>query len=380
MPTNRVAIVHPWVQHVRGGEKVFFELARAYPEADLFVLHCQAKALPPDIRRRLRGTSFLQRFPFHALPYRALLPLLTTAVESLDLSRYDTIISSASGWTHGVIPGEGAHHVSYVHSPPRYLWTRELPGTSLPGRAARTLAAPMMQYLRLWDATAAGRVDTFLANSGTTAQRVQRRYNSDAAVVHPPVETSRMLAIPHHARGYVLSVGELVAYKRVDLVIRACRKAGVPLAIVGDGPERARLERLAGSADVRFLGRVHDAELDRLLGGASAFIHPGIEDFGIATVEALVAGVPVVGRDAGGTAEIVQDGQGVLVASDEPDDFAAAIRRAMGMTIRTETRYRVAARFSPEAFREAIRNHVEESRAWIEPSSMQPLHSTRKVA
>jgi glycosyltransferase involved in cell wall biosynthesis len=279
-----------------------------------------------------------------------------------------------------VIPGDDTHHVSYVHSPPRYLWSNHLPGESAAARMARPLAGPLLQYLRVWDAIAANRVDAYIANSETTAQRIQRRYARSSTVVNPPVEASRLLAIDHQPAGYALSVGELVAYKRVDVAVQAARLAKVPLVVVGDGPERRRLERLADGADVRFVGRVSDTDLDQLWSGASAFIHPGVEDFGIATVEALVAGVPVVGRATGGTAEIVQDGPGVLVPSDDPGEFAEALVRAMSLPVRVPVRHAVAARFGREAFRTAIRNYVEESRSCPSPSSMPQPPNMRMVA
>lgn len=355
LPGRRVAIVHPWLVEVRGGEKVFFEMARALPHADLFLLFGRIDRLPSDLRPRLKATTFLQALPKRA--YRASLPLLPLAVESLPLHGYDLVLSSASGWTHGVLLDDGALHVSYVHSPPRYLW-----GTPPPSRAAR-LAGPLLQpvlhYLRLWDVIAAARVDQFLANSETTAQRIARRYRRSARVLPPPVDVERFLRLEWKPSGYALMVGELVPYKRADRVIAACARVPVPLVIVGDGPERARLERLADGKQVTFAGRVNSAELDRLLAGASVYVHGGVEDFGIATVEAIAVGVPVAGINTGGTAEIGRHG-GVALAEPSDEGLAAAIARCLDAPHEYSSKER-ALRFSSEAFRLSLIERLREA-------------------
>ena len=321
MSEQRVAIVHPWLVHVRGGEKVFIELARAFPDADLYLLFANLDRCPPDIRGRVRTTK-LQQTPLKDLSYRATLPLLPAAIESIDLSSYSLVISSSSGWAHGALAAEGATHLCYMHTPPRYLW-----GERAPGRAARAVGSvlnPVMTMLRTWDVAAANRVSTFLANSSLTAQRISDRYGRTSTVLHPPTDVEPYLALPRDPQGYALYVGELVEYKRVDLAIDAARRLNIPLLIVGDGPERAALERRAAGADVHFFGRASDQLKQALITGASVFLYGGVEDFGITFVEMLAAGVPVVGIEQGGLAEIGEHG-GVSFAEDQSAEaFAEA--------------------------------------------------------
>ncbi|MEZ4503365.1 MAG: glycosyltransferase [Dehalococcoidia bacterium] len=318
---RRMAIVHPWVLRARGAERVFFELARTFPQADLFLLHHNPEALPPDLRGRLVATSFLDRRAVRALPYRWLLPMLPLAAESLPLRDYDLVLSSSYGWAHGVVTGDSTRHISYMHSPPRHVWGED-PGM---GNRLRPALNLVLHYGRMWDERAASRVDEFIANSELTAQRIQKRYRRDAEVIHPPVDIERFRHVRPDPRGYLLAIGELVRYKRFDLAIEAARRARRPLVIVGDGPERASLEALAGDAEVRFAGRVTDAQLETLMGGASALLHPGVEDFGIVMVEALAAGLPVIASAEGGAPEILGRGPGVLVRELDAEAYADAI-------------------------------------------------------
>ncbi|HLF71279.1 MAG TPA: glycosyltransferase [Dehalococcoidia bacterium] len=353
--TRRTAVLHPWLVETRGGEKVFFEIARLFPEADLFLLFGRRDAFPADLAPRIR-TTFLSKLPIPRGGYRALLPLLPYAVESIDLSAYDTVISSSSGWTHGALARDGATHVCYMHTPPRYLW-----GAPPPTGASRLLApvlTPLLQHLRVWDAAAAARVQRLIANSRATAQRIQQRYSRHASVLYPPVEVDRFAAIPRQPAGYALYVGELVEYKRVDLVVQACMLLGLPLRVAGDGPERARLAALAGDADVRFHGRVSETKRDELLGGASVFVHGGVEDFGMTFVEAMAAGVPLAGPRAGGLAEVGEQG-GVSFATDES---AEALAQAVARCLESPAEYtapELARRFDASHFREAFVREVE---------------------
>ena len=348
----RIAVVHPWLVEVRGGEKAFFEMLRAFPGADPFLLFGDLTQVPADLRDRRWRTSLLQPFPRRA--YRATLPLLAAAAESLPVSSYDVVVSSSAGWAHGVRHGQAAVHMAYVHSPPRYLWW-ERPPSSL-GRAAAPALRPLLRRLRAWDRRAARRVTALLANSHTTASRIARCYGRAARVLHPPVAVERFLDLPRRPRGYALLLGELVPYKRVDRALRACALAGVPVKVVGDGPERGRLERDAPGR-VEFLGRQPDAAVDALLSSASVYIHAGVEDFGIATVEAMAAGVPIAGINRGGTAEIVAHGGGIL-AEERDEALAAAIVRCLDQPAAFAARDE-ALRFGAGAFRAQLRQQVE---------------------
>jgi len=351
MTAPRVAVIHYWVVWQRGGEKVAFEIARAFPEADVYFLHYDPAEIPPDIAPRVRGTSFLQHIPARRNTYRAMLPLLPLAADRLKLDGYDLLISSSAGWTHGV-NASGARHLCYMHSPPRYIWDEAAPTRS--SRLLRPLASPLFAALRRWDTRAANRVDRFVANSRISAGRIRSCYGREAHVIHPPAEVERFSALRRDPSGHLLAIGELVPYKRFDLAVAAAVRAKVPLVVVGDGPERARLERMATGSAVRFAGRVPDDELLSLMSSARALIHPGVEDFGIVMVEALAAGLPVIAAPAGGSQEIVTPETGVLAEVLTAEAYADAIARLSRETFADADLRDRAAAFNVSRFREEI--------------------------
>jgi glycosyltransferase involved in cell wall biosynthesis len=296
----RAAIVHYWLLNWRGGEKVLESLCRLLPDADIFTLFYDPRAVSPEVRRHKITASFLNPLRRH---YRELLPLMPMALEQFDLRSYDLVISSESGPAKGVLTSSAARHICYCHTPMRYLWDlyptymREwLPAWK------RALFRPVSNYLRLWDYASAARVDEFIANSENVRRRIWKAWRREARVVHPPVAVESFYW--REPEDYYLVVSELVAYKRVDLAVRACAGAGRRLRVVGDGPEFKRLQRMA-TPQVEFCGRVSDGDLRELLARARALIVPGEEDFGIAAVEALASGKPVVALGCGGTLESV---------------------------------------------------------------------------
>ena len=295
--------------------------------------------MPPIIRRnrglvRKRALSRHHPQPPHysiapGISFRRfhrslLLPLMPIALESFDLRGYDLVISSESGPAKGVIVPSSARHVCYCHSPMRYLW--DLYPDHLydftTSRLKRALMAPMANYLRVWDFASAARVDEFIANSENVRRRIWKTYRREAQVVHPPVAVERF----HHASAddYFLVLSELVAYKRIDAAVRVFTRLGLPLVVAGDGPELARLKRLAGP-NVSFRGRVSDAEVEDLYARCRAFLMPGEEDFGITAVEALASGKPVIALGRGGALETVPAFGGILYPATGDEDLARAV-------------------------------------------------------
>jgi len=355
MTGRRVAIVHPWVIELRGGERVFFELARMWPEADLYLLFHRDGAIPPDLMPRLR-TSFLQKVRLPRRSYTATLPLLPRAVESFDLSSYDLVVSSSSGWAHGAIAAPGSSHISYMHSPPRYVWGLAAPTAA--GRLAQTMLSPLFNRLRDWDRRAALRPTRLIANSHTTAGRIDAIYGREAPVLYPPVDVEHFMRLERAPDGCVTYIGELVPYKCADRVVRACMLLGVPLRVVGDGPERKRLEELATGADVTFAGRVSDAERDFFLSRASVLAYGGVEDFGLIFVEAMAAGVPIAGIRDGGLGEIAADGGAAFAEQASAEALADAIECCLRRP-GDYTAPELAQRFDTSVFRAGMREHVE---------------------
>lgn len=298
----RVAIVHYWLLNMRGGEKVIEALLRLFPQADLFTLFYDPSRVSKLIQSKRVTASFLNPLRRH---YRSLLPLMPLALEQLDLRGYDLVISSESGPAKGVITHSSTRHVCYCHTPMRYLWDLypDYAHEWVRGRMRRTLLAAFSHYLRMWDFAAAARVDQFIANSRNVQQRIQRTYRRDSTVIHPPVALDSFLWC--QPEDYFLIVAELVAYKRLDLAVAACTRMGRKLRIVGDGPEYKSLRRIAGPT-IEFCGRVDDAQLRDLYSRSRAFLQPGEEDFGIASVESLASGKPLIAFARGGVLEIAQ--------------------------------------------------------------------------
>jgi len=362
LKTLKVAVAHPWLVEMRGGEKVFVELARMFPGADLFLLFGRLDRLPSDLQRRQIQTSFLQKTSPWRASYRGTLPLLPAAARSLDLRSYDLVITSSSGWIHGVRTDPAGVHVCYMHTPPRYLWDSSYTPRTRFGRLQRAALSSVKGRFQRWDRASAQKISKFLANSATVQRRIEASYSRGARVVYPPVDVARFIGSAHSKGGFALVVSELVAYKRVDCAIEACVQAGLELVVIGDGPERPGLEKLAARGRVTFLGRVPDPVVEQYLSKADVFIHAGIEDFGIATVEALAAGVPIVGINEGGTAEIVgQSDVGELVPVGSVDALVSALRRVIGREANEAVCRARALDFGPERFRSAVLASIGEA-------------------
>ncbi|MGH9613452.1 MAG: glycosyltransferase, partial [Bryobacteraceae bacterium] len=314
----RAAIVHYWLLNMRGGEKVVEALCKLLPDVDLFTLFYDPERVSPAIRAHRVHASFLQPFRKH---YRSLLPLMPMALENFDLRDYDLVISSESGPAKGVIVPASARHVCYCHTPMRYLWDLYPAYRNEWTHSAwkRALMAPVAQYLRLWDYASAARVDRFIANSENVRRRIEKTYRRESEIVFPPVAVETFYSKP--SADYYLIVSELVAYKRIDSAVRVFAKNGRKLCVVGDGPELRRLTRMA-TPNIEFRGRLDDAELRELYARCRAFLMPGEEDFGIAAVEALASGKPVIALGKGGAAETVPTTQpvGGVLYRDSSDD------------------------------------------------------------
>jgi glycosyltransferase involved in cell wall biosynthesis len=319
----RAAIIHYWLLDMRGGEKVLEALCRLLPDADIFTLFYEPESVSETIREHRITTSFLQPLRRH---HRSLLPLMPMALENFDLRGYDLIVSSESGPAKGVIVPSDARHVCYCHTPMRYLWELypAYRNDWTRSRVKRALMTPFAHYLRLWDYASSARVDEFVANSENVRRRISKTYRRDARVIYPPVAVETFYS--KAPEDYYLIVSELVAYKSIDTAVRVFSQSGRRLKIAGDGPELAALRRLAGPS-IEFCGRVTDAELRELYARCRAFLMPGEEDFGIAAVEALASGKPVIALGRGGALETVPSCGGLLYRERTDDGLRAAIER-----------------------------------------------------
>lgn len=368
-PDLRVAIIHDWLVTLRGGERVLDALCELFPQAVVHTLVRQPGIGTPRIEAMRHVTSFADGLPAARRRHRWLLPLYPTAMEHLDLSDFDLVISSSHCVAKGAIAGPGAVHICYCHTPVRYAWDRTddyIQGSSAVMRLAKPALHLAAKWLRAWDLATVGRVDVFVANSANTAQKIRAFYGRDAVVVAPPVECERFANLPivPQAERYDLVLGGLVPYKRVDLAVEAWRLMPErQLMIVGDGPERARLEKTA-PPNVRFIGRVPEAELAGWYAGARLFAFPGEEDFGIVPLEAQAAGVPVVALGKGGALETVVDGQtGVFFTESSPEALVEAVHRLDRLHLDPDTCRRHARRFDRQAFLEQMTTIVQNARS-----------------
>jgi glycosyltransferase involved in cell wall biosynthesis len=347
----RLAIVHDWLTGLRGGEKVLAELLRIFPDADLLTLFVDANTVPPQIASRVRQTSFLQRLP--AKPYRYYLPLFPLAARTLNLNGYDAILSSSHAVAKGVCVPHGTLHVSYVHTPMRYIWDQQSDYFCFgPGRLRKRFAlAAVRPWLRRFDLRTAGTVDHFIANSETVRGRIAKLYCAHAAVVYPPVDTD--FYTPAQCNGdYYLMVSPLEPYKRVDLAVSAFSGGTRRLLIAGTGSLADPLRRIA-RPPVEFLGWVSDSRLRELYQSCRALIFPGTEDFGMVPVEAQACGRPVICFAKGGATETVVDGiTGVHFHEQSARAISAAVRRSESTSWDTAVIRRNSLRFSRQLFEE----------------------------
>jgi glycosyltransferase involved in cell wall biosynthesis len=300
----RVAITYHYSLSFGGSERVLEELAKMYPDAEFFALFVDPAFVPEALRGRKITTSFLDRIPGGKHIYRHLLPLYPLAVECLDLAGYDLVISADGAATKGVLTDQGTVHLCYCHSPPRSYWDQYAANRRRMPWLLRVAFAPISQYLRQWDFATAQRIDGFLVNSEYVAERVRKYYRRESTVIYPPVDVSGAL-IADGSEDFYLSVGRLVAGKRVDLAIEACNRLGRRLQIAGTGPEEDRLRALAGPT-IEFLGRLSDAELKTKYARCRALLFAADEDFGLVSVETQAHGRPVIAYGQGGSLETVR--------------------------------------------------------------------------
>ena len=300
----KVVLVHDWLTGMRGGEKVLECFCRLFPDAPLFTLLHLPGSVSPLIEDRRIVTSFIQRMPLVEKRYRYYLPLFPAAAAAMKLPQCDLVLSSSHCVAKGVKPPPGAAHISYLHTPMRYVWDMydSYFGPESSG-VARHIMPFLRGYLQNWDVRSSKRVDHFLANSAHVAKRIKRHYGRQAEVVHPPLELGRFSPV-EEPEDYYLVLSALVPYKRIDLAIRACKKLKRRLKVVGKGPEMETLQALAGDG-VEFLGWQPDEALPELYAKARAFIFPGEEDFGITPLESMASGRPVVALGRGGALETV---------------------------------------------------------------------------
>ena len=359
----RVALVHDFLVDLRGAERVFAAICDTWPEGDVFTAVYDEAGTEGRFADRAPRASFLQRLRPTARTFRPLLPLYPHAIESLDLRGYDIVVSSSSAWAHGVLVDPGAVHVCYCHNPFRYAWSEREATLAARSPLVRPPLRLLLNRWRQWDWIAAQRVDRYVANSALTAARVRRYLGRESTVLHPPVELERFapLGAGEQLGEHYLVLAELMAHKRIEVAVRAFNALGRPLVVVGDGPEARRLQRIAGPT-ITFTGRVSDERVAQLLRTAQALVVTAAEEFGIAAVEALASGRPVIALATGGVMESVVAGEtGAYYPESTPEALAAAVAAFDPATVDPGACRAAAERFGTRRFQAAMRGIVAEA-------------------
>jgi glycosyltransferase involved in cell wall biosynthesis len=347
----RVAIIHYWLVAMRGGERVLERVLKQFPEADVFTHVYDPTAVSDIIRERSIHTTFINNLPFALRLYRHYLPLMPMALESLDLSGYDLVISFEAGPAKGVLAPPTALHVCYCHSPMRYLWDAQAEYRRSAGVLPRAIMSLLFPPLRVWDYATAARVDGFIANSDFVRRRIARAYGREATIVHPPAAVEAFRPSKRVGPEY-LWVGQMTPYKRGDLAVEAFNRLGLPLCMVGDGEMRRKLMASA-KPNIRFTDNLSFAELGDAYAQCRGLIHTAEEDFGIAPVEAMAAGRPVLAFGRGGLLDTVTPGKtGQFFEAQTVDSLVAAVGEFEAWLPRFDPQEAVAraARFSGERF------------------------------
>lgn len=357
----KVAIVHDYLMQYGGAEKVVEVLHDMFPEAPIYTSAYDPNVMPDHFRDWNIHTTFLQRLPAKRKTHRAALLMYPTAFESLDLTHFDVVLSSSSAFAKGVITQPHTVHICYTYTPMRFAWTPH--GYIKEERVSMLLRAflsPGLHYMRTWDALAAMRVDQYVAISRVVADRIEKFYRRDCELVYPPVETSRFHISPE-VEDYYIMVNRLVPYRRIELAIEACNRLGRRLKIVGSGRHRAKLEQIAGPT-IEFCGRVSDEDLPAMLAKAKAYLMPGMEDFGIAPVEANASGRPVIAYAGGGALDTQIDGiTGVLFHEITVESLMEAMLKADEINFRPEQIRAFAQNFDTDRFKEGIQATINKT-------------------
>lgn len=355
----RIALVHDYLSQDGGAERVLRAFRELWPTAPIFVLFHDRKKFP-EFPEELIHESYLGHLPFVSNKLQWYLPLMPGATERHNLKNFDIVLSSTSAFAKGILTSPETLHISYCHTPTRYLWSdthtylADLPYN----RFVKMFLPRLISQLRLWDKMSTDRVDHFIANSRTVQNRIQKYYRRDSTVIHPPVDLNKFY-ISKNVDDYFVAGGRLVPYKNLDLVIRTFNRLRLPLKIFGVGPEAARLKMIAKD-NIEFLGKISDDQKARLLSSAAAFIHPQLEDFGITPLEAMASGRPVIAFAEGGATETVLPGEtGIFFKEQTWESLYDAVSHFDSQSWDSERIREHAGKFRTENFKSQMRDYVD---------------------
>lgn len=354
----KVAIVHDWLTNMGGAEQVVINFKKVYKEAPIYTTLYNPNNLDKELQNIDVRTSFLQKKKM-VVNHKKYFPLMPLAFENFNLNEYDVILSSSSSCAKGVITKPGSIHVCYCHTPMRYAWELRDDYTKGMGKLKRRLVKILLHYMRIWDLASASRVDYFIANSTEVQKRIKKHYKRDSVVINPPVRCD-LFNISETDGDYYFVISRLVGYKRFDLAVQACSELGKKLIVIGEGPEKERLEKLA-SENVTFLGRQPDEVVKKYMAECKALLFPGEEDFGIVPVEAQACGRPVIAYGKGGVIDTVIDGKtGVYFTEQTVESLKEAIIKFEKMKFNKNEIRKHALEFDEKVFQNKIKEYIEE--------------------
>lgn len=367
----KIALVHDYLSQDGGAERVLKAFHEVWPEAPIFVLfHKKGNVVGfdnADIRE-----SFIRLLPFGRTHYQWYLPWMPLATERHNLHEFDVVLSSTSAFAKGVLTRPDTLHISYCHTPTRYLWTdtHEYIADLKYNAFIKSFIPRLVHKLRIWDKMSVDRVDNFVANSGTVRHRIQKYYRRDSDIIYPPVDTHKF-AIANSVGDYFVSGGRIVPYKRFDLLIEVFNRLQLPLKIFGSGPALEELKRHAKS-NIEFLGRISDEEKIKLMSEAKAFIHPQVEDLGLTAVESMAAGRPVIAYGQGGVTETVIPGvTGLFFKEQTWESLLDAVVNFDSHTWDSQKIRERAEHFNAGEFKRKIRKYVEDKYEEFEDKAKQ---------
>ena len=355
----KIAIVHDYLAQDGGAERVLQAFHEIWPEAPIFVLFYDKNKMPRfkdlDIRE-----SFIAKLPGGRMRYQWFLPFMPVATERHNLHDFDLVLSSTSAFAKGVLTRPETLHISYCHTPTRYLWTytHKYIADLKYNFFIKSLLPRLIHKMRMWDKMSVDRVDQFIANSDTVRQRIQKYYRRDSDIIYPPVDTKNFY-VSNIIGDYFISGGRLVKYKRFDLIVEVFNRLRLPIKIFGDGPELENLKKIA-LPNIEFLGRISDKEKADLLSQAKAFIHPQVEDFGITAVESMASGRPVIAYSVGGATETIIPGQtGIFFPEQIWESLLDAVLHFDAKNWDSEFIREHALKFNADNFKKRIKDYVD---------------------
>ena len=356
----KIAIVHDWLTNMGGAEKAVINFKKIFPEAPIYTTFYNPTNLDDELKNIDVRTSYLQKKKM-ITNHKKYYPFMPKAFEDFDLNEYDVILSSSSCCAKGVITKPGTIHICYCHTPMRYAWEKKNEYTEDMGKLKKKLVGILLHYMRMWDVLSSNRVDYFITNSTAVQERIRKHYRRDAVVVGGPVNC-KLFNISEIDGDYYFVVSRLVKYKRFDLAVQACKELGKKLVVIGDGPEREKLEKLSeNNENIIFMGRQPDEIVKKYMQECKALLFPGEEDFGLVPVEVQACGRPVIAYGKGGILDTVIDGKtGVYFKEQNVESLKEAITKFEQMKFYKQEIREHALEFDEEVFRKKVKDFIEE--------------------